>query len=114
MGIQSLDILFADEHILAVHKTEGLLVHRSLIDRRETRFALQIVRDQLGRLVYPVHRLDKPPSGILLLALSAEAAKGLVSSFTAGDVEKTHLAIVRGTPAPRESSIIPWPKNPTG
>jgi tRNA pseudouridine65 synthase len=96
MGIQSLDILFADKHIVAVHKPEGLLVHRSLIDRRETRFALQIVRDQLGRLVYPVHRLDKPTSGVLLLALSAEAAKGLVSSFTDGDVEKTYLAIVRG------------------
>jgi len=96
MGIQALDILFADEHIVAVHKPEGLLVHRSLIDRRETRFALQLVRDQLGRLVYPVHRLDKPTSGVLLLALSAEAARSLVRSFTDGDVgEDLHGGVAR-------------------
>jgi tRNA pseudouridine65 synthase len=107
MGIQALDILFADEHIVAVHKPEGLLVHRSLIDRRETRFALQLVRDQLGRLVYPVHRLDKPTSGVLLLALSAEAARSLVRSFTDGDVEKTYMAVLRGVT--EEEGVIDHP-----
>lgn len=91
-----LDLLFIDEHIVAVHKPAGLLVHRSMIDRRETRFALQTVRDQLGRSVYPVHRLDKPTSGVLLLALSPAAARALAGSFTAGEVEKTYLAVVRG------------------
>jgi tRNA pseudouridine65 synthase len=91
-----LELLYADEHVVAVRKPAGLLVHRSMIDRRETRFALQIVRDQLGRRVYPVHRLDKPTSGVLLLALSSESAQGLTSSFTAGDVDKTYLAVVRG------------------
>jgi tRNA pseudouridine65 synthase len=58
------EILFQDDRLVAVRKPAGLLVHRSLIDRRETRFALQL--DRIGRRVYPVHRLDKPTSGALL------------------------------------------------
>ena len=54
--------------------TGCLLVHRSEIDRHETRFALQIVRDQLGQKVWSSHRLDKPTSGLLLLGLTPEAA----------------------------------------
>jgi 23S rRNA-/tRNA-specific pseudouridylate synthase len=52
-------ILYRDEHLVAVHKPCDLLVHRSPLDRHETRFALQLVRDLTGRRVYPVHRLDK-------------------------------------------------------
>ena len=73
----SLPILYQDEHLVAVHKPSGLLVHRSPIDRQETRFALQTVRNQLGRHVYGVHRLDKGTSGILLFALSPEAGRTL-------------------------------------
>jgi len=102
-----LEILFADEHLVAVHKPSGLLVHRSPIDRRETRFALQLVRDQLGRRVYPVHRLDKPTSGVLLFALSTEAARELSLAFAHGRVEKTYLAVVRGVPD--EAGVIDYP-----
>lgn len=93
---ESLEILFADEHLVAVNKPAGLLVHRSPIDRRETRFALQLLRDQLGRRVYPAHRLDKPTSGVLLFGLSAEAARRLAESFAGRRVEKTYLAVLRG------------------
>lgn len=90
------DILFADDHLVVVHKPAGLLVHRSPIDRRETRFALQLVRDQIGRHVYPVHRLDRPTSGILLFALAPETAQTLCRAFIEGKVDKTYLAVVRG------------------
>ncbi len=60
----SLDILYQDEHYIAVDKPAGLLVHRTAIDRQETRFCIQILRDQIGAKVYPCHRLDKPTSGI--------------------------------------------------
>ena len=69
-----LDILYQDEHIVAINKPSGLLVHRSPIDKYETRFAIQLTRDQIGQRVYPVHRLDKPTSGVLLFALSSEVA----------------------------------------
>ena len=105
--MEKLNILFSDEDIVAVHKPSGLLVHRSPIDRRETRFALQIVRDQLGERVFPVHRLDKPTSGILLFARSRAAAGYLGTAFTKGVVEKRYLAVVRGIPP--EEGIIDHP-----
>lgn len=89
-------ILYRDEHYVVAHKPAGLLVHRSPIDRRETRFALQLVRDLVGRRVYPVHRLDKPTSGLLVFGLTPEAARRLCEVFAVGKVEKTYLAVVRG------------------
>ncbi|BCA80799.1 tRNA pseudouridine(65) synthase TruC [Desulfuromonas sp. AOP6] len=106
-GREKLDILYADDHLVAINKPAGLLVHRSPIDRRETRFALQLLRDQLGRPVYPAHRLDKPTSGVLLFALSPEMARALGESFARGAVEKTYLAVLRGV-CP-ETGIIDHP-----
>lgn len=93
---ETLDILYRDEALIAVHKPSGLLVHRSEIDRHETRFALQIVRDQIGQYVHPLHRLDKPTSGILLLALQKEVAHSLMQQFAEQRVSKTYQALVRG------------------
>ncbi len=93
---ETLPVLYQDEHLVVVNKPSGLLVHRSMIDRHETRFALQVVRDQIGQYVYPVHRLDKPTSGILIMALSSEAARNLGEQFTVNTVAKQYLAVVRG------------------
>ena len=103
-GREKLAILYRDEHMVVVDKPSGLLVHRSPIDRHETRFALQIVRDQLGQRVYPVHRLDKPTSGALALALDPASARTLAEAFATGAVTKTYQAIVRGWP-PATGSI---------
>jgi tRNA pseudouridine65 synthase len=94
-----LPVLYRDEHMVVVDKPSGLLVHRSPIDRHETRFVLQIVRDQLGQRVFPVHRLDKPTSGALVLALHADAARLLATAFAGHEVTKTYRALVRGWPA---------------
>lgn len=95
-----MDILYLDDFMIAVYKPSGLLVHRSLIDKHETRFALQLVRDQIGQRVYPVHRLDKPTSGLLVFALDPATAQALAAQFTAGRVLKTYRAIVRGYTEP--------------
>ena len=95
-----LELLHCDEHLVAVNKPSGLLVHRSPIDRHETRFALQLLRDQLGHRVYPVHRLDKPTSGVLLFAQTPAAARALAEQFAQRRVHKTYIAIVRGWCAP--------------
>lgn len=92
----TLPIIYQDTHIVAVEKPPGLLVHRSLIDKHETRFAMQMVRDQIGQHVFPVHRLDRPTSGVLLFALSSDVARLLTEQFTAQAVSKTYYAIVRG------------------
>ncbi len=96
----ALEVLYRDECLVAVNKPPGLLVHRSRIDRGADRFALQTVRDQIGRHVYPVHRLDKPTSGVLLFALDPEAARRLSDAFVRRSVRKTYLAVVRGYLAP--------------
>lgn len=103
----ALPLLHRDERMVVVNKPSGLLVHRSPIDRHETRFALQLVRDQLGQRVHPVHRLDKPTSGALVFALDAEAARALAATFATRDVTKTYLALVRGWPA--ASGVIDRP-----
>lgn len=93
-----LAILYRDEHLIAIHKPSGLLVHRSQLDRHETRFAVQMLRDQIGRHVHPAHRLDRGTSGILLFALDRDIARALGARFTAQQVEKRYLAVVRGHP----------------
>jgi tRNA pseudouridine65 synthase len=93
-----LPILYRDEHIVVIDKPPGLLVHRSEIDRHETRFAIQILRDQIGRRVWAAHRLDRGTSGVLLFGLSAGIAAALGRQFAAGTVEKRYWAVVRGHP----------------
>lgn len=80
-------------------KPPGLLVHRTGLDAGETRFALQMLRDQLGQMVWPVHRLDKGTSGVLLFALDAATASALGKAFESGEgLRKTYQAVVRGWP----------------
>lgn len=94
-------VLYSDDYLAAVDKPPGLLVHRTGLDAGETRFALQMLRDQLGRPVWPVHRLDKGTSGVLLFALDAGTARALGEAFEAPDaVHKTYRAVVRGWPPP--------------
>lgn len=93
---EQLPIIYRDEYIVAINKPGGLLVHRSEIDRHETRFAVQLLRDQIGQMVYPIHRLDKPTSGVLVFALSSEIARQLGEIFTRHALTKTYVALVRG------------------
>lgn len=99
-----LDVLYRDEHLIAIHKPAGLLVHRTQLDRHETRFAVQMLRDQIGQHVHPVHRLDRGTSGVLLFALDREISRRLSIQFETQHVNKTYLAVVRGHPA--ESGCI--------
>jgi len=93
---QPLSILYQDEDLVAINKPSGLLVHRSPIDKHETRFAVQELRNQIGRHVYPLHRLDKPTSGVLVFALSSKAASFYSLQFREHQIAKTYLALVRG------------------
>ena len=91
-----LTILYQDDHFVAVDKPSGLLVHRSFLDKHETQFAMQTVRDQIGQHVFPVHRLDRATSGVLLFALTSECANKMMHLFSEHKVEKRYLAVTRG------------------
>jgi len=92
----TLEILYQDEHIVAVHKPAGLLVHRTKEDAYETEFALQILSAQLSQIINPVHRLDKPTSGVLLFARSKKATQAMQALFAQGLIYKHYQALVRG------------------
>jgi tRNA pseudouridine65 synthase len=102
-----LTILHRDEHLIVVDKPTGWLVHRSNLDRHETRVLVQALRDQVGRYVYPAHRLDKGTSGVMLFALDPASAANLGNQFECGEVRKTYWAVVRGWPP--ESGRIDHP-----
>lgn len=94
--MRGIELLFVDDHVAVANKPSGLLVHRGWGDDDDV--ALFRVRDALGARVHPVHRLDRGTSGVLVFARDAVAAAALARSFEARDVEKTYLALVRGTP----------------
>ncbi|WP_394174698.1 tRNA pseudouridine(65) synthase TruC [Thalassotalea litorea] len=102
-----LEILYQDDYLVAVNKPAGLFVHRSYLDRHEKYFALQLVRDQIGQYVYPLHRLDRPTSGVLLFGLSQDVARLMGEQFSDNRIQKTYITMCRGfTP---DSGIIDHP-----
>ena len=103
-AMQLLDIMYQDDELVAINKPSGWLVHRSPIDKHETRFVLQTLRNQLGRHVFPLHRLDKPTSGVLVFALFSKAASFYSQQFCEQQIRKTYLALVRGY-APSQMNI---------
>lgn len=91
-----LEILYHDDHLVAINKPHGLLVHRSKFASDAKQFAMQELRNQLGRHVYPCHRLDRKTSGVLVFALEPEINGAMQKQFAAGNITKTYLTIVRG------------------
>ncbi len=91
---ESLRVLHLDDDLVAVSKPGGLLVHRDE-HHPDAPAALQIVRDQLGRKLWPFHRLDRPSSGILIFGLSSAAAAGLQASLSDAAAVKEYLALMR-------------------
>lgn len=89
-----MQILLSTQRFVVVDKPSGLSVHRGWDASRDT--LMHRVRDALGRWVYPVHRLDRATSGVVVLALDPETASVIGASFAAGTVEKEYLALVRG------------------
>ncbi len=91
-----LEIVYQDEYLVVINKPHGLLVHRSAIAADAQEFALQMLRDQLHKKLYPIHRLDRKTSGLLVFAFSSEVAAQLQAVFEQPETQKTYLAIVRG------------------
>jgi tRNA pseudouridine65 synthase len=106
------EVLRSSERFVAMAKPSGVAVHHGW--SREGEAALELLRDHLGRYVFPVHRLDRPTSGVLLFALDSESARVLHELFEAGGVDKRYLALVRGV-APEAGTIDhPIPRREDG
>ncbi len=101
-----LEILHLDDSLVAVSKPGGLLVHRTRISRDRV-FLLQTLARQLDRTLYPVHRLDRAASGILVFGLTSGDARLLHSALKADSARKEYLTLVRGTPPDSWESTRP-------
>ncbi|GGI26182.1 pseudouridine synthase [Pedobacter mendelii] len=91
-----LEIIYQDEHLIAINKPHDLLVHQSSIARDAKEFALQLLRDQVGKKVSPVHRLDRKTSGISLFAFDKISEISMQQQFMNAETNKKYLAILRG------------------
>ncbi|MFW5857140.1 MAG: pseudouridine synthase, partial [Planctomycetota bacterium] len=94
------EIVYEDEHLLAVNKQPGLVVHPVALHRHDTLMnALYFLyEDRLpaGRELSLVNRIDKLTSGIVLVAKGLEAKRHLQEQFEARTPYKTYLAVARG------------------
>jgi tRNA pseudouridine65 synthase len=100
-------VRYVDDRIAVVDKPAGLMVHDSKLARGETDFAADRLREQFGKPIFLIHRLDRATSGCLLLAFDREAASTLGRVLMSGEVEKDYLAVCRGWP--EESFVIDHP-----
>jgi len=94
-------ILYLDAELVAMDKPAGLLVHPTSLDAHESRTALEQLQQHLGEKLYPLHRLDKATSGVLLFARHADGARRWGRAFDGGEVRKRYVALVRGWPDPQ-------------
>ncbi len=105
-----LEILFEDEDFVAINKPHGLLVHKSSIAADTSEFALQLLRDQIGKKVYPAHRLDRKTAGVLLFSLNKEMDSAIQTAFSQNLIKKEYLAVLRGHTDPEGTIDYPLKK----
>jgi tRNA pseudouridine65 synthase len=98
--VKPLEILFSDEFLVAIDKPAGMIVHPGREQEGAEWIAMKRLRDELGQRVFPIHRLDRPTSGVLLFALDKKTAGLAQQLFEQRKTEKIYHAIVCGmTPA---------------
>lgn len=103
-----LEILYQDNDLIAINKPHGLLVHASSIARDVDVNAIKLLRNQIGQYVYPIHRLDRKTSGVLLFGLNKEIVRTIKEQFDNRTVNKKYIAIVRGY-FPTEEVVLDYP-----
>jgi len=103
----TLEILYQDDYLVAVNKPAGLLVHRTHLAKEEEDAVVQRLRDQTGKWVFPVHRLDRGTSGVLVMAFSPDVARRLSVQFAESQTRKIYHCLVRGFC--KESGVIDYP-----
>lgn len=91
-----INIIYEAKDWIAIDKPAGMLVHPTDWAPRDEKTCLHLLRDKLGQKAFPVHRLDRATSGILLFALSSAAAARLGHLFSEQKVKKKYICLARG------------------
>ena len=94
----SLEIIIEDDYIICVNKPNNVLVHHAFLSRNvgDEDSLLQLIEKQMGIKVYPVHRLDRKTSGLILLAKEKEYVSKFQELFTEKQIQKIYFGVVRG------------------
>lgn len=92
------EVVFEDEYCLVVSKPNNMVVHHAYHSRNviEEQSLLQVLFEQFGQKLYPIHRLDRKTSGIILLAKETKFVSKFQKLFTDNEIDKTYLGVVRG------------------
>jgi len=105
-----LKVLYEDNHLIAVVKPAGLLIQAdktgdpTLLDL--VRYYLKMKYNKPGKVYLGLmHRLDRPVSGVLLLAKTSKSAARLTAAFKEGAVHKIYLAVCSPPPEPAEGIL---------
>lgn len=96
MATDPLRLLFCDEFLVAIDKPSGAVVHRTRGAPADSPILVSVLADQLGQKLYPVHRLDRQTSGVMVFALSTGAASRMAQDIREGRWQKQYLALCRG------------------
>ena len=109
--MSDLEILYQDEHLIAINKPAGMLVHPGRDPEPDDQIAMKAIRNYLGQYVYIVHRLDRPTSGVLLFTLSKEVQSNVSIQFQTWKVKKKYYAVAVGK-TPEEFEVdLPVKRN---
>jgi|TARA_B110000238_G_scaffold123198_1_gene133317 tRNA pseudouridine65 synthase len=94
----NLEIIFEDAYIICVNKPNNVLVHHAFLSRNvgDEDSLLQLIDKELQLKVYPIHRLDRKTSGMILMAKEKEFVSKFQELFTAKEIQKTYFGVVRG------------------
>lgn len=108
----ALKVLYQDPWLIVIDKPAGMLVHPGREPAPPEEIAMKVLRDQIGRRVQTVHRLDRPTSGVLLFALEERIEADLRHQFAQQRVSKRYEAIVSGATPEEWVNERPLQKNP--
>ncbi|MEH0862147.1 RluA family pseudouridine synthase [Halobacteriovorax sp. DPLXC-1] len=93
---KKIQVLFEDEHYIAATKPSDLLVHPFKARSQDRRSLLRSLKKQTDLYLFPIHRLDKPVSGVVLFAKSKEATRLMKEQWNSENVSKHYIAMVKG------------------
>jgi 23S rRNA pseudouridine1911/1915/1917 synthase len=118
MSISETDVLYEDNHLIAINKRAGDVVQ---IDESGDKPLDEMVQEFLAQkhqkpgraFIGVVHRLDRPVSGVILFAKTSKALERMNAAFKNRDLQKTYFAVVRQKPSQQKGKLVHWLiKNP--
>ena len=107
------DILYEDNHLIAINKRAGDIVQvdetgDEPLDEKVKNYIAKKYDKPNGAFLGVVHRLDRPVSGVILFAKTSKALERMNKVFKSRDIRKTYYAVVRKRPEPAEGNLVHW------